>query len=269
MLPRELRRLLPASTVDAWAKVAAVAPDGSYLAGGTALAVHLLHRVSRDLDVFVAQDLDSDEVRRRLEQAGTLTITLQSSDTLNGVLDGTKVQFLRATQRQLDPASEVAGLPVAGVRDLMADKLKVVGDRGELRDYFDLMAIERAGVHRVEQGLAYYRERYGVGPDHVTLSHIVRGLGYLDDVNDDPGLPLGRDDIERYWRTRQPQIARNLQAFPPAARAPVAPLPPTPASRPIRTAGLCGAPAGSGRSCRNPAGTCPHHGHARRPSRGR
>ena len=260
MLPRELRQLLPTTTVDAWAKVAAVAPDGSYLAGGTALAVHLLHRVSRDLDVFIAKDFDADEVRRCLEQAGTLTITFQSGDTLNGVLDGTKVQFLRATQEQLDPMSEVAGLPVAGVRDLMADKLKVVGDRGELRDYFDLMAIERAGVHRVEQGLAYYRERYGVGPDHVTLSHIVRSLGYLDDVTDDPGLPLGRDDIERYWRTRQPQIARNLQTFPPATGTPATPPAHTTASLRSRTAGLCGAPTTSGRSCRNPAGTCPHHG---------
>jgi hypothetical protein len=79
----------------------------------------------------------------------------------------------------------------------MADQLEVVGDRGELRDYFDLMAIERAGVPRVEQGLAYYRERYAVGPDHVSLNLIVRGLGYLDVVNDDPGLPLGRDEIER------------------------------------------------------------------------
>lgn len=87
MLPRELRRLLPPSTVEAWAKVAAVAPDGSYLAGGTALAVHLMHRVSRDLDVFVARDFDPDEVRMRLEQAGTLSLTHQSSDTLNGVLD--------------------------------------------------------------------------------------------------------------------------------------------------------------------------------------
>ena len=223
MLPRELRRLLPPSTVEAWAKVAAVAPDGSYLAGGTALAVHLMHRVSRDLDVFVARDFDPEEVRTRLAQAGTLSVTHRSGDTLNGVLDGTRVRFLRATQQWLDAMSQVAGLPVAGVRDLMADKLKVVGDRGELRDYFDLMTIEQAGVHRVEQGLAYYRERYHVGPDHVTLSHIVRGLGYLDDVADDPGLPLSRDDIERYWRTRQPQIARNLRATFPATQATVTP----------------------------------------------
>ena len=260
MLPRELRELLPAATVAAWAKVAGVAPDGSYLAGGTALAVHLLHRLSRDLDVFVDRDFDPGEVRRHLGRAGTLTVTLQTDGTLNGILDGTKVQFLRATQRPLDPMSTVAGLPVAGVRDLMADKLKAVGDRGELRDYFDLMSIEGAGVHRVEQGLAYYRERYEVGPDDTTLTHIVRGLGYLDDVNDDPGLPLRRDAIEAYWRARHPDIARNLQSFSPVTGAPATPLPPMRTAAPGRSAGLCGAPTTTGRPCRNPAGTCPHHG---------
>lgn len=164
---------------------------------------------------------------------------------------------------------QVAGLPVAGVRDLMADKLEVVGDRGELRDYFDLTAIEQAGVHRVEQGLAYYRERYHVGPDHVTLSHIVRGLGYLDDVADDPGLPLSRDHIERYWRTRQPEIARNLRATFTPARASATPPGPGPVSVSVPPAGRCGAPTAQGRPCRNPAGTCPHHGGESRRSRGR
>ena len=40
-------------------------------------------------------------------------------------------------QHLLEPPEEVDGLRIAGLSDLMAMKLKVVGDRGELRDYFD------------------------------------------------------------------------------------------------------------------------------------
>ncbi len=211
MLPPELRAVLPDATAAAWPKVVAALPAGAYLADGTALAVHLGHRVSRDLDVFVDRPFDTDRVRTALERSGDLTVTMLTDDTLNGLLDSTKVQFLEAASHQLlDTPTVVAEMPVAGVRDLMADKLKVVRDRGELRDYFDLMAIERAGTHRCEQGLAYYRQRYGLGPDDTSLAAIVRALGYLDDVADDPGLPVGRDVVEDYWRRRQPELATSL-----------------------------------------------------------
>ena len=211
MLPPELRAVLPDATAATWPKIVSALPAGAYLAGGTALAVHLGHRVSRDLDVFVDRPFDTGRVRTVLERSGDLTLTMFTDDTLNGLLDRTKVQFLEATSLQLlDRPTVIAEMPVAGVRDLMADKLKVIRDRGELRDYFDLMAIERAGTHRCEQGLSYYRQRYGLGPDDVSLAIIVRALGYLDDVADDPGLPVGRDVIEDYWRQRQPELAVNL-----------------------------------------------------------
>ena len=214
MLAPELRAVLPEATVAAWPKVVTALPPGAYLAGGTALAVHLGHRVSRDLDVFVDRPFDTGRVWAALERAGDLAVTTFTDDTLNGLLDGTRVQILAApTRRLLDPPTVVVAMPVAGVRDLMADKLEVVRDRGELRDYFDLMAIEEGGVHRCEQGLAYYLDRYGLGPDDTSLTEIVRALGYLDDVADDPGLPVSRDVIEDYWRRRQPELVKSLASL--------------------------------------------------------
>lgn len=149
-----------------------------------------------------------------MERSGSLTVTTFTDDTLKGMLDGTKVQFLEAaSHRLLDTPAVVAGMGVAGVRELMADKLKVVRDRGELRDYVDLMAIEQAGTHRCEQGLAYSLNRYGLDPDDTSLSQIVAALGFLDDVADDPGLPVGRDVVEDYWRKRQPEVLRSLRSF--------------------------------------------------------
>lgn len=247
MLPPDLLAVLPEATAASWPKVVAALPPGAYLAGGTALAAHLHHRVSRDLDVFVDRPFDTAAVRTALEGSGDLTVTTFTDDTLNGMLDGTKVQFLEAaSHRLLDTPAVVAAMPVAGVRDLMADKLKVVRDRGELRDYFDLMSIEQAGLHRCEQGLAYYLDRYGLGPDDTSLSQVVMALGYLDDVADDPGLPVGRGVVEDYWRKRQPELLRGLaslsythgiddHALPTAG-------PPTPPSVPARHAApRCGA----------------------------
>jgi len=102
---------------------------------------------------------------------------------------------------------------VAGIGDIFATKLKVIGDRGELRDYFDLMAIEQQSGRRVEEGLGLFMTRYHVPPDDSAVTHIVTALGYLEDVDEDDLLPVEKDAIARYWRKRQPEIVRNLARF--------------------------------------------------------
>jgi hypothetical protein len=47
----------------------------------------------------------------------------------------------------------IAGLNVAGLQDLMAMKLKVMAERGEMRDYFDVKAIDEQGAISVEEGM--------------------------------------------------------------------------------------------------------------------
>ncbi len=70
-LPAELRRILPAETAEAWERIAPVLPDGCKLAGGTALAVHLGHRKSRDLDFFFSDAaLDLASLESALSTAG-------------------------------------------------------------------------------------------------------------------------------------------------------------------------------------------------------
>jgi hypothetical protein len=71
-LPAELDRLLPAQTARAWERIAPIVPPSCRLAGGTALAVHLGHRQSRDLDFFYSDPgLDLDSLARALGRAGT------------------------------------------------------------------------------------------------------------------------------------------------------------------------------------------------------
>jgi len=104
------------------------------------------------------------------------------------------------------------GMPVAGIRDLLATKLKVIGDRGELRDYHDVMAIEQRTGHTIELGLGYYAERYAVGAHHTSLTHIVRAMVAFDDVADDPAI-RDRADVERFFRGRHPAVVASLASF--------------------------------------------------------
>lgn len=196
---------------DAWLRIAPTVPDAAYLVGGTAIAVHLGHRRSRDLDFFTTARFDPDALQAQLRAAGAFEVTNVTPGSLTGMFEGAKVQFLDAhDQHVLESPATVAGIRVAGIPDLLATKLKVVGDRGELRDYFDLKMIEERTAYRAEQGIAFYVARYRPPAPEASVAHIVRGLGYFGDVAGDPSLPAARAEIERYWRRRQAQIVASL-----------------------------------------------------------
>jgi hypothetical protein len=206
-----VRKFLPPDTAATWDAIAPLVPADAYLGGGTAIAVHLGHRVSRDLDFFFHHgSVDLDELARRLSMAGPFAVTERGPGTLNGVFSATRVQFLHADegrpQHLLEPPEEVDGLNIAQISDLLAMKLKVVGDRGELRDYYDLMVIEQRAWRTADEGLALFVERFQPEYPPQAINHILLGLGYFDDVDPDDALPVPRAQIVDYWTRRQPEI---------------------------------------------------------------
>jgi Domain of unknown function (DUF1814). len=202
---------LPPGTAAAWRVLAPVVPDIAFLAGGTAITVHLKHRISRDLAFFMEALFDVDELIERVESVGQFAPTMVDDGTVNGIFEGTKVQFLDAsTQFPLQAPTEFAGIRLASLPDLMAMKLKVIQDRGELRDYFDIMLIEQHGGISVDAGLKMLVDRYRPRAPEGVVAGVVRGLGYMGDVENDPSLPVSRQTIEKYWQNRQPELLRHL-----------------------------------------------------------
>lgn len=204
-----VRKILLPDTAATWDVIAPLVPPDAYLGGGTAIAIHLGHRISRDLDFFFHHgSVDLDELTRRLSAVGPFAVTERVPGILNGVFSATKVQFLHPDegrpQHLLEPPKEVDGLRVAQLSDLMAMKLKVFGDRGELRDYFDLMVIEQRTGRTADEGLALFIERFQPEYPQQAINHILLGLGYFDDVDPDDALPVPRAQIVDYW-TRQPR----------------------------------------------------------------
>jgi len=214
-LPKELRAVLPSDTQDAWTALAPILPRPLYLGGGTGVAVHLRHRRSLDLDFFFHRNaVDLDELGGQLGNAGTFAVTETSPGTLRGLFGATKLEFLHADevtpQRRLEKPTVVAGLRVAGLKDLLAMKLKVLAERGEMRDYFDVKAIEELSPLSVEDGIALYLARYRLDPSSGSVKALVRAMGYLEDVDEDEALPTTRDELAAWWRKRQASLIANL-----------------------------------------------------------
>ncbi|MBA3808164.1 MAG: nucleotidyl transferase AbiEii/AbiGii toxin family protein [Solirubrobacterales bacterium] len=210
-----LRAALAPGTAEVWQTLAPHLPGTLYLGGGTAVAVHLRHRWSADLDFFYhGSSVDLDALSNQLSDLGTFAATRHAPGTLRGLFAGIKVEFLHADQVRpqilLREPTRIAGLRVAALEDLMAMKLKVIGDRGEARDYFDVMSIDERGVVTLEDGIALFLERYGLSPSSDALPHLIAALGYLDDVEQDDALPLDLDALVRWWQQRQARLVREL-----------------------------------------------------------
>lgn len=224
MLPTEIVAVLPGDTAATWKVVAPLVHPNACLAGGTAVACHLHHRLSRDLGVFFDGPLDTASLRATLEQRGTFAVERQSHGTLNGVFNATRVQFLAAQGQRLGEAtSSIGGLRVAGLGDLQGMKLRAITDRAEHRDYFDIYAIEAEGGRTVEEGIAFLLHRWDVRDDSVVVA-VVQALGAIDECEVDPALGATVADLRPWFAARQREVALNLDRYGslPVRRAPSA-----------------------------------------------
>jgi hypothetical protein len=137
-VPTELRELLAAL-----GQIDLVRPF--YLAGGTALALRLGHRISVDLDLFANLDTLDDRLRRGIveELCQKYTIERLQDSVLGLVLtaDAQAASFFSYGYSLLDPTDMVSGIQLAGLRDIGLMKLDAIAGRGTRKDFYDLYFI--------------------------------------------------------------------------------------------------------------------------------
>ena len=198
---RTLKPDITAEQHTALAKLAGVLPADWYVAGGIAVAAHLHHRTSRDLDLFAQSD--PTELRQALEALSGVVIEAQSRGTLQLRIDGVPASLLQYPYLLLEPARSIAGLsmPVASILDLACMKLSAIASRGAARDFWDLHSIVVVEKAPVASYLTAYRRKYPVED----LGHVLRSLVYFGDAESSP-LPLGLD--AKQWQTIKSDFER-------------------------------------------------------------
>ncbi|MGD0845882.1 MAG: nucleotidyl transferase AbiEii/AbiGii toxin family protein, partial [Geobacteraceae bacterium] len=146
------------------------------LAGGTALALQLGHRISHDLDFFTLEDFNIDNAIAAIRKTGLpYRITSEGDGTLNAEIDGIKVSLLRFDHPFLETPLLVDGIRVAGTLDIAAMKVIAISQRGLKRDFVDLYFILREKpFHRIAEHMV---QRFG--PERVPPLHIGKSLVYF------------------------------------------------------------------------------------------
>src|ERR1041385_5128802 len=123
------------------AKLAPLLQDGFYLVGGVAIAAHLAHRTSRDLDLFATRDPAA--LQSALDHLPGAAIQSRAPGTIHLEVCGVPVSLIESRYPLLAPPEPRAGLPVpvASLDDLACMKLSAIAGRGAARDFWDLHTI--------------------------------------------------------------------------------------------------------------------------------
>lgn len=158
------------------------AAAGFYLAGGTALALHLGHRVSVDLDFFSDRPLETDVLKQKLSSAGKFSLDYEDKDTLNSVLDGVKLSFFYYSHILLYPTVIFGGIQIADKRDIAAMKLAAISSRGSKKDFIDIYFLLKE--YNLADLLEIFAQKYK-GIDYNKL-HILKSLTYFNDAENEP-----------------------------------------------------------------------------------
>lgn len=206
--------VLPAGT----AAVAAVlgewpAMEQFYLAGGTALALHLGHRQSRDLDFFtrgpatVLPDLRG--LDPLLARFAHVEWDLRTADQIQWRLDGVSVTLLAYPFGHRHGYHHWRGLAVADARDLAVQKAYALGRWAQARDYLDLHALLTGGVIALDDLLPWARDTYG---EAFSPRLFLQQLTYTRDIPDaDSALALLVH--ERSFESMAEDLAQAVQAW--------------------------------------------------------
>jgi hypothetical protein len=181
--------ILPKAQQEIWPQLAPAPSLSLVLYGGTAVALHLGHRISVDFDFFTAAPLDKAKVRAEFAFMKDAQVIQDETNTLVVIpemLSGpVKVSFFGGISigRINDPIlTKDKTLLVASLEDLLATKLKSILDRAEAKDYRDISEILRSKVS-LEKSLGAFTKMYG---EDAALP--LRAIGFFKD-GDLPNLP--------------------------------------------------------------------------------
>lgn len=180
--------------------------DGFYLAGGTALALQLGHRLSLDLDFFSSEHFGEDAFLQRLQVLPEFALVSKAPYTLHATVGTTKVSFLGYAYPTLFPLREFLGTQVADPRDIACMKVSAIAGRGTKRDFIDLYLAARE--YGLDEILRMFAEKFSQA--HYSTVHLLKSLTFFADAEKDPMphmlVPLQWDEVKAFFVREVPRL---------------------------------------------------------------
>lgn len=167
-----------------------------YLAGGTALALQIGHRISTDLDWFSTSHLlesqERDMLRLALSQTGSFEAVREQDGQMYARLAGADVSFIYQPHPLVEPAIPYEGVSLASPTDIGLMKLAAINSRGTRRDFVDLYCLRN--FVSIERLVELAEIKYADRPTFLDIT--ARALAYFADAEQQPMPRLLWSDVK-------------------------------------------------------------------------
>jgi len=179
---------------------------GFYLAGGTALALQLGHRYSRDLDFFTDRNFNTEILTSKLIAKG-LKIRFTEEGTILSELESISVSFFYYPYSLIFNTINFNGIRVTDFKDIAVMKLIAIAQRAEKKDYFDTVEVlKRVPLSELKE-IAI--KKYG--KSRLNWYHIVKSLFFFSDVEGSPD-PMCSDEtwgkVKKFLLSKKNEIEK-------------------------------------------------------------
>lgn len=183
--------------------------ENAYLAGGTAAALQLGHRVSVNFDFFTGEEFIPKIFSAELSKVGSFDEEQADRGTVLGSLNGIRFSlFLYKYPLVFQPVKYLS-FNIADIRDIAAMKIDAVATRGVKRDFIDLYFICKAG-YGLPEILGFYDKKYGkLASNHI---HIQKSLVFFNDAEPDE-MPemlqkIKWEDVKRFFEEEVKKLGK-------------------------------------------------------------
>ncbi len=180
----------------------------AYLAGGTALALQLGHRISVDLDFFTQHLFNEEILSAKLSSLPEFTQDATAKWTILGKINQTKFSMFYYKYPLITPFVKFENIFLAGLQDIAAMKIHSLEGRGTRRDFIDVFFLSKHFT--LDQMLDYYQQKYSVLADH--LYPIIRSLDYFEDAEQESQMPrmlatVDWEEVKTFFRQETRRLA--------------------------------------------------------------
>lgn len=148
-----------------------------YLVGGTALALHLGHRISVDLDLFSLHVLDRELILKEIQEIAEIESVHPEILTLT--VQGVKVDILQYPYPMISSPLEEDGIRLLAVEDIIPMKLSAIANRGAKKDFFDIAVLLES--YPLPEMLSLFQQKF----PKISTFHVVKSLTYFDDAEEE------------------------------------------------------------------------------------
>lgn len=161
------------------------------LVGGTALALHLGHRKSVDLDFFTSESFDLNEICSLLIEKYDFKVSYARSQTLKGFINGIKIDFIRFNYPHLFPCDVIEDIRIESVPDIIAMKLLSITDNGSrIKDFVDIAYL--SSYYSLDEMLEFYVKKI----PNTNKVMPLKALTYFNDIDFNESVVMMNSDYD-------------------------------------------------------------------------